>query len=186
MTAHDAILDINLITDTQHHLSDDLNMDSTRMIQYTHAARKRYLHTLDELPWDEVVKDRGASFPSIKDIFLHALDAEDLLINHVIPGKKEKWVSQDYGTFLNMHQIEGRVDAVEKNVNAYLKTLTKRELDRKVTLPWRPSSPLSVNDVLITLAIEDAYHMGELIALMWQFDKEPPYLSWSTFVEQNP
>jgi uncharacterized damage-inducible protein DinB len=178
--------DINLITYTYHHLSDDPNMDSTRMIQYTHAARRRYLQTLGELPWDEVVKDRGASYPSIRDIFLHALDAEDLLINHIIQGKNEKWVSQNYGKFLNIHQIERRVDEVEKKIDSYLKTLTERELDRKVTLPWRPSSSLSVNDVLITLAIEDAYHMGELIALMWQFDKEPPYLSWSTFVEQNP
>ena len=109
---------------------------------------------LGELPWDEVVKDRGASFPSIRDIFLHALDAEDLLINYVVQGKYEKWVSQGYGKFLNVHQIEGRVDDVEKNVDAYLKTLTEREFDRKVALPWRPSFPLRVDDVLFNVAIE--------------------------------
>ena len=143
------------------------------------------MKTLRELSWDEIVKDRGASYPSIRDIFLHALDAEDLLINYVIQGKHEKWVSQNYGKFLNMGQIERRVDEVEKNVDEYLKTLTKSELDRKVALPWRPSFPLRVEDVLTTTAMEDAYHMGELIALMWQFDKEPPYLSWSAFVEQS-
>jgi uncharacterized damage-inducible protein DinB len=161
-------------------------MDSIRLIQYTHAVRRRYLKTLSELPWNEVVKDRGASFPSIRDIFLHALDAEDRLINYVVPGKNEKWVSQDHGKFLNMREIEERVDDVEKNVEAYLKTLTERELDRKVALPWRPSSLFRVNDVLITVAIEDTYHVGELMALMWQFDKEPPFLSYSAFVEQNP
>jgi uncharacterized damage-inducible protein DinB len=144
------------------------------------------LKILGEMPWDEVVKDRGASFPSIKDIFLHALDAEDLFIDYIVQGKNEKWVQQDYRKFLNIHQIEGRVDDVEKNVDAYLKTLTEREFDRKVALPWRPSFLLRVDDVLINVALEDAYHMGELIALMWQFDKEPPFLSWSTFVEQNP
>ncbi|MCJ7718632.1 DinB family protein [Candidatus Bathyarchaeota archaeon] len=161
-------------------------MGSTRLIQYTHAVRRRYLKILGELSWDEVIKDRGASFPSIRDIFLHALDAEDLFINYIVQGKYEKWVSQDYGNFLNIHQIEGRVDDVEKNVDAYLKTLTERELDRKVALPWRPSFLLRVDDVLINVAIEDACHMGELIALMWQIDKEPPFLSWSAFVEQNP
>jgi uncharacterized damage-inducible protein DinB len=85
-----------------------------------------------------------------------------------------------------MREIEERVDDVEKNVEAYLKTLTERELDRKVALPWRPSSLFRVNDVLITVAIEDTYHVGELMALMWQFDKEPPFLSYSAFVEQNP
>jgi uncharacterized damage-inducible protein DinB len=161
-------------------------MSNTRLIQYTHAVRRRYLKILGELPWGEVVKDRGASFPSIKDIFLHAVDAEDLLINHIVQGKYDKWVRQDYGKFTNAHQIEERVDNVEKNVDAYLKTLTERELHRKVALPWRPSFLLTVNDVLMTLAIEDTYHMGELNALMWQFDKQPPYLSWNAFLEQNP
>jgi hypothetical protein len=45
---------------------------------------------------------------------------------------------------------------------------------------------MRVADVLITLAIEDIAHMGELIALMWQFDKQPPFLSWSDFIEKNP
>ena len=161
-------------------------MDSARLIQYTHAVRRKYLKMLGELPWDEVVKDRGASHPSIRDIFLHALDAEDLMINYIVKCKNEKWVSQDCRKFLNIHQIEGRVDDVEKDVDAYLKKLTKRELDRKVALPWRPSFLSRVEDVLINVAIEDAYHMGELIALMWQFDKEPPLLSWSAFAEQNP
>jgi uncharacterized damage-inducible protein DinB len=168
------------------HLIDDANMDGAKLIRYTHAARRKYLKMLGELPWDEVVKDRGASYPSIRDIFLHALDAEDMLINYIAQGKNEKWVSQDYGKFLNMHQIEARVDDVEKKVDAYLKTLTERELNRRVPLPWRPSFPLRVDDVLITVAIEDTYHMGEVMALMWQSDKEPPYLGWSAFVEQNP
>jgi len=28
--------------------------------------------------------------------------------------------------------------------------------------------------------------MGELNALMWQSDIEPPWLSWAAFIEQNP
>jgi len=72
---------------THNHQSDDPNMDSIRLIQYTHAIRRKYLKILGELPWDEVVKDRGASFPSIRDIFLHALDAEDLFINHIVQAK---------------------------------------------------------------------------------------------------
>jgi uncharacterized damage-inducible protein DinB len=85
-----------------------------------------------------------------------------------------------------VHQIEERVDDVEKNVNAYLKTLTESELNRRVALPWKPAVSITLSDILVTVATEDAYHMGELNALMWQLDKEPPFLSWSTFVEQNP
>jgi uncharacterized damage-inducible protein DinB len=165
----------------------NLEVEATKLIEYTHAARRRYLETLKELPWEEVVRDRGASFPSLRDIFLHALNAEDLLVNYIIPGIYEKWATPDTGKFTDMSRVEQRVDEVEKQVNMFLASLTEGELNRKVTLPWRKDPPivLRIEDVLINTAIEDASHMGELIALMWQFDRQPPFLSWSTFLEQG-
>lgn len=166
----------------------EFGLDVVKLIQYTHTARRRYLKAFGELSWDEVIKDRGASFPSIRDIFLHALDAEDRFINYIIPGKNEKWVNQDYAKFTNTRQIEERMEEVEKKVEAYLATLTERELNRKIALPWRKEPPLNmrIEDMLISIVIEDASHMGELIALMWQFDRQPPFLSWSSFIEQKP
>ncbi|MFQ6074929.1 MAG: DinB family protein [Candidatus Bathyarchaeia archaeon] len=162
-------------------------MDAVRLIRYTHAARRRYLKTMGELPWDEVVRDRGASFPSIRDIFLHALNAEDVLINYVIPGRYEDYARRDYGEFVDVGGIERRVDEVERKVDAYLAGLTQDELDREVRLPWRREPPLilRVEDVLVFVAIENVSHMGELIAILWQIDREPPYLSWSRFLEQT-
>ncbi len=162
-------------------------MDAAKLIRYTHAARRGYLKTLSELPWDDVVKDRGASFSSIRNIFLHALDVEDRLINYAIQGKSEQWVQQDYGKFTDMRSVENRVNEVENKVEAYIKGLTQHELDRKITLPWRRDPPLTmrVEDVLVQISIEDASHMGELIALMWQEDRQPPFLSWSGFLEQE-
>jgi uncharacterized damage-inducible protein DinB len=163
-----------------------MKMDGKKAIKFSHAVRHNYLKKLAELPWNEIVKDRGASFPSIRDIFLHAVNAEDLLVNHVVQDKQVESPPKDYSEFVDMHQIEARVNEVEKKADAYLKTLTQQELERKVSMPWRKSVLLKVNDVLITLAFEDIYHMGELNALMWQSDIEPPWLSWAAFVEQNP
>ena len=160
-------------------------MDGIEAIKFSHAVRRRYLKKLAELPWNEIVKDRGASFPSIRDIFLHAVNAEDLLVNHVAQGKPAE-PPKDYSEFVDMHQIEARVNEVEQKADAYLKKLTQQDLKRKVPMPWKESLLLEVNDVLITLALEDTYHMGELNALMWQSDIEPPWLGWAAFVEQNP
>ena len=175
-----------LISVTCHLLSGEMNMDGKKAIKFSHAVRHNYLKKLAELPWNEIVKDRGASFPSIRDIFLHAVNAEDQLVNHVVQDKPVESPPKDFSEFVDMHQIEARVKEVEKKADAYLKTLTQQELERKVSMPWRKSVLLEVNDVLITLAFEDIYHMGELNALMWQSDIEPPWLSWAAFVEQNP
>ena len=50
-----------------------LSMDAVKLIHYVHTVRESYLRALNELPWDEVIKDRGASFPSLRDIFTYAL-----------------------------------------------------------------------------------------------------------------
>lgn len=161
-------------------------MDAAKLIQYTHRARRRYLKALGELPWDEVVIDRGASFLSMKDIFLHALGIEDMFINYVIPGKPEKWIPYDFSKFLNMQSIERLEDDVEKKTDEYLVKLTEKELNRKVMLPWRKDIQFRIEDILLQIAFEDASHLGELIALMWQFDKQPPYLNWAAFlIEQG-
>lgn len=166
-------------------------MDAIRLIRYTHAARRRYLKTLGELPWDEVVKDRGASFSSIRDIFLHSLDMEDMVINYVIPGKYEEFsppiLRKDYGKFIDVGSVEKRVNEVEEKVDAYLSSLTQRELDMKRKLPWRKDLPiiLRIEDILVFVAIENISHMGELIAVLWQMDKQPPFLSWANFLHQG-
>ena len=162
-------------------------MDTAKLIQYTHIARQKYLKTLDELPWEEIVEDRGASFASMRNIFLHVLDVEDRLINYAIPERNEEWTQQDYMKFQDMHMIKKREVEVEKKTNTYLTTLTQRELDRKITLPWRRNPPLvmRVEDILVMVAIEAASHMGELIALLWQDDMQPPFLSWSDFLQQG-
>jgi uncharacterized damage-inducible protein DinB len=167
-------------------------LDASELIRYTHIARGRYFKTLNELPWSEVVKDRGASFPSIRDIFLHTVDMEDSTINRTILGiPSELDVHGPWEKFTDITSIEKRTNVVEEKTNAYLTNLMQSELDRKIKIPRR-IGPLSlrarelrVEDVLVQLAIENISHFGELIAILWQIDKQPPFLSWSGFLDHN-
>ena len=162
-------------------------MEVAKLILYVHASRRRYLQTLKELRWEEVVKDRGASFSSIRDILLHALNIEDRMINYVATGKAQEWVQGDVGKFVDFSSIEKRMNEVEGKVDAYLKTLSERELARDVTVPRRrgPPSIMKVEDILVHVAIENIAHMGEFITILWQIDKRPPFMSWSNFLEQG-
>jgi uncharacterized damage-inducible protein DinB len=42
--------------------------------QFNFRVRKKYLDTLLGLPPEERLKDRGASFASLQEIFVHVLD----------------------------------------------------------------------------------------------------------------
>lgn len=162
-------------------------MDASELIRYTHSARGRYLKTLNELTWSEVVKDRGASFPSIRDIFLHTVDMEDRMINYTIHGIPSELGHGTYEKFIDIISIEKRTNEVEGKTKVYLANLTQSELDRKIKVPRRMDVPLllRVEDVLVQLAIENISHLGELIAILWQIDKQPPFLSWSSFLDHK-
>lgn len=162
-------------------------MDVTKLIYYVHASRRRYLQAVGELPWEEVIKDRGASFSSIRDILIHSLDMEDRMINFVAIDKSQEWAQSVFETFTDLKSIEKHVNEVEGKVGVFLNELNQQELDREVSVPRRTGSPLvmKIEDLLVQVAIENIAHMGELIAIMWQIDKQPPFISWSSFLEQG-
>jgi uncharacterized damage-inducible protein DinB len=159
---------------------------SKSLVEYSQALRNRYLERLADLPWKEVVKRRGASFDSIRNIFLHTLDAEDRLINYAIPGRVKDWVSRNPDEFQDLDSVRKRVKEVESKTKAYLSKITSGELERNVEFsrPNTPSMVVRIDDVLIHLALENVHHFGELIALLWQIDIEPPHMGWIAYIQQ--
>ena len=76
---------------------------------------------------------------------------------------------------------------VESKANAYLSSVTQDELMRKVEKKQRNGSTISltVEDMLIELFQEETHHRGELIALLWQIDVNPPHLGWSRYIHSR-
>ena len=165
---------------------DMITMDSKILFEYSQALRDRYLEQLAKLPWEEVVKSRGGSFDSLRDIFLHTVDAEDRLVNYVILERTEDWISQSPDMFRDLDSIRKRAEEVESKVKAYVGKLTQAELERKVNMPRRgmPSISVRVEDVLVHAALENIHHFGELIALFWQIDVEPPHMGWIGYIQK--
>ena len=162
------------------------NVDPKILFEYSQALRDRYLEQLTKLPWEEVVKSRGASFDSLRDILLHTVDAEDRLINYVLLGRTENWSSKSPDGFRDMDSISKRAKEVESKTKAYVAKLNPSELERKVEMPRRgmPSISARVEDVLVHVSLENIHHFGELIALLWQIDVEPPHMGWIGYIQR--
>ena len=69
---------------------------------------------------------------------------------------------------------------VEAKTEAYLGRVDARELARNVkfTLSSGASFDMTVEECLFQTFTEQLYHMGEIIALLWQEDVEPPQMQW--------
>lgn len=155
-------------------------MDSRSLFEYSQVLRNRYLEQIAKLPWEEVVRSRGGSFDSLRNIFLHTVNAEDMLVNYALSGRTKDWVSPSPDEFRSMDSIRKRTRDVESKTKAYVAKLKPDELERKLELPrkGKPSTFVRVEDVLAHTALENIHHFGELIALLWQMDMEPPHLGW--------
>ena len=147
------------------------------LIGYNHTVRRLYLDSLVKLPWCEVVKPRGASFDSLRDVFLHLTLVEDRWINYAIPDRLSLWVDPIFDDFKNIESVKNYMLQVEEKTQQFLEPLTVEDLNREIVVPWgeKPYARLSVEAVLTHMVLEDMIHYGELSALLWQMGEEAPY-----------
>ena len=162
-------------------------MNSKALVEYSQSVRSRYIEQMVTLPWEEITKDRGASFDSLRNVLLHTIDAEDRLVNYVITGRTKNWVSRNPEEFHDMNSIKKRAQETESKTKTYLAKLTPKELERKVEFSrtGMPPTLVRVEDILIHAALENIHHFGELIALLWQIDVEPPHMGWIGYLQRK-
>jgi uncharacterized damage-inducible protein DinB len=161
-------------------------MDFRQLFEYNRIVRRMYLDALMGLPWKEVVKNREASFYSIRNIFLHTLDVEERLIHYLIRGKIASWAKREFDEFGSIDIIKARVALTDDETAKILDSLTPNMLAERVEFPRRDLPPvrLTVEDVLIQNLTEQIHHRGELIALFWQMNVEPPPMQWHWYVQE--
>ncbi len=125
-------------------------------------------------------KNREASFYSMKNILLHMIDNEDWMVNWVIPNKSKDYARRKSAEYTNMKMIADHLEEVEERSAQYFAKLEGTELSRRVrfTTSAGQTVDLTVEECLFQSFTEQIYHLGELIALLWQDNIEPPKMQW--------
>jgi uncharacterized damage-inducible protein DinB len=117
----------------------------------------------------------------MRNIVIHMIDNEDWIVNWVIhdnsAGYRRARKAEEYGSMI---MVEEHLGEVERKTRAYLQASDEKELQRmvKFTLSSGPTFDMSVEESLFQSFTEQLYHLGELIALLWQEDVEPPTMQW--------
>jgi uncharacterized damage-inducible protein DinB len=150
------------------------------LYSYASTVRRNFAQKLAELPYSVIERNREASFYSMKNILLHMIDNEDWIVGWVIHGKSQEYVRKKSAEYTTMEMMLRHLDEVEARTRDYLKTAQEAELSRRVdfVLSSGKSFNLSVEESLFQSFTEQLYHLGELIALLWQDNIEPPRMQW--------
>jgi uncharacterized damage-inducible protein DinB len=146
-------------------------------------VRRRFALKLSELPWEQIIKNREASYYSLRNILVHMIDNEDWMVNWVIHNKSKEYKREkNADDYQDMQQVISHLDEVEKRTKKYLSSVRNQdsEFARRINLILSSgkSFDLSVEEALFQSFTEQLYHIGELIALLWQENTEPPSMQW--------
>ncbi len=152
------------------------------------AVRRKYLEVILQLPPEARLQDRGASYPSLQEIYAHLLDGHRFwfdLVPHdrVADALKLELPARE----LTPERLRSATDEIDDLVNGYLAGLSEPDLSREIVTHFPGADApterrFPVGDVLWHMVEEELQHIGEINALLWQMDLEPPlgtYEEWT-------
>jgi uncharacterized damage-inducible protein DinB len=157
-------------------------VDSIRAwFAYTAEARAGYLEALAKLPVAELSRDRGASYPTLLDIFGHSQGAlyfwmKDCARFEFPPQEP------DSSSPPNLADVRKDEKYIQAQIQRIMAELTEADLTRTVHREKGQGSShicdIPIREVLWHLVEEELQHRGEINALLWQMDVEAPVFSW--------
>ena len=145
-----------------------------------------YAKAILELKSEERQKDRGASFGSIQNIFLHILEDYIWWFECIPQDKQEECISEPtfVGRDLTDKEFQEIVDRVNRSVHAVVDHLTPSDLGTIYVVNGiggdgkQYTMTTSLADNIWHMLEEQLQHIGELNALFWQMDIDPPTHAW--------
>ncbi len=150
------------------------------VFEYNTFVRKRYLGFITRLPEGTLTKDRGASHPSILDIFVHILDVYKSWFHTYRTGKQD--LPEIKGLSLSQtKELEVEVDAY---IHDFMARLRAQDINRSFQFAVGDGEDKgklvtwNLKGMLWHQVEEELQHRGEINALLWQDDIDPPVTSW--------
>lgn len=151
-------------------------------IEWLVDTRPSYLKAVLALPRRERLKDRGASFPSVQDIFLHLLDNNVWWLDSV-PNDRQGSHPEVKGPMSDA-QMRALVLRIARVSRSLAKGLTPQKLNRRLVVRGTTGAGkpfeirMDLRTVIWHLVEEELQHRGELNALFWQMDIDAPTRAW--------
>jgi uncharacterized damage-inducible protein DinB len=145
---------------------------------YNADVRRPYLEVILGLSPDQRLQDRGASYPSLQEIYVHVLDAYLWWFEYVPEDRAPEYVPLN-GRDTSPSEIRALTDRVDSVVFGRLDRMTEVDLTREWVCHFPGENAPSeerfpIEDVVWHMVEEELQHRGELNALLWQINVEPP------------
>lgn len=158
---------------------------------YNAVARQGYFATLSKLAPTELKRDRGASFPTLLDILGHSLGGTETWIVRMSALNGAPFPQFEGPDDMSLDDLRRYDKTVQEQVGQFFSRLTDEDLNRTYLVPklppwWDEDFTTSIRSTLLHVIEHELQHRGELNALLWQIDVDPPILDWGDFEKLQP
>lgn len=158
-----------------------LTVDTARRLaKYNRTVFSRYARSARKLPWRTATANRQTGHLSIFQTLVHILNVHEVWMLYIVQGRTRDLAAlfREAGrrptSWTGFDAYSRRVWA---GIDAYLEDLTPAALAPRVKAPWMPGY-YTVGDALLQTTFEQAHHLGEIIAIFWRKNREPPPMTW--------
>jgi uncharacterized damage-inducible protein DinB len=162
--------------------------DFKELFTYNHTVRQNYINEFKKnLLWLDMIKNRETAWLSLRDTLLHIIWAEDSWINYSIQGLEDPNRPFPYSNYKSWTIIEDYNFECISKVNNYLSSLKPDDLYKSVSRTNNNGirRTKKVKDVLIHVITEELHHRGEIIAILWQINIQPPDMGWLSVMKKT-
>lgn len=150
--------------------------DLARLFAYVADLRHRFLATFRDIGWEATLASRGATSDSLRDLLVHVLEVEDSYLHYDIRGEPWPHGERPPQAFDSFDALEACDQEVAQKARQFFASLQEEDLRREVEIEgWDLLA--TVEAVLLHTFLDEIAHLGEMVALLWQIDVEPPWQS---------
>ncbi len=155
------------------------------LMDFVHELREEFFESAAKLGWKEFTKDRGVSMLSFRDVFLHLAYVEEQHVTEFCEGRPTEWMPEvmriPKDRYLTIAAVRKRLGEVRRmGDRRFPKWNTPEELAKPAVWVASKKYPirLSRDSALAQCVTEQLLHLGEVEAMLWQMDVEPPSTFW--------
>ena len=151
-------------------------MDFAELYNYNLHLRQNLLKSLEKVPWEELTKDRGFGWKSIRNCLVHILECEDFWVRKVL--KKEPFEEYKFDDFNSIDDFRRRWEKLPKQTLDFAKSLSPAQLaePREHVFSDGTSRKFTSEKAFIHILTHEFHHRGQIACLLRQAGFEPPCL----------
>ena len=155
------------------------------LMDFVHELREEFFERAAKLGWKEFAKDRGVSMLSFRDIFLHLAYVEEQHVTQFCENRPTPWMKEvmqiPTDRYLNIGAVRRRLREVRALGDRRFRRWNSPQALRHPAV-WVAARKypirLTRDSALAQCLTEHLLHLGEVEAMLWQLDIEPPNTFW--------